>query len=151
MVEFHLFSNSNLFLFFVFNQCSSIFSCLCITLFDNVSFDAAGFLSIDCGVQTNYSAENNIQWVTDVNYIYIGETTYTGDTTQQAYDSSCIVYSFSEPSQEILLSVSCDTQCALPLKVMVCHRKLHGISKVNNLRFLSLLRPWVCWLWKPYQ
>lgn len=76
------------FYFFVFNQCSSIFSCLCITLFDKVSFDAAGFLSIDWGGQTNYSAENNIQWVTDVNYIDVGETAYTGDATQQAYDSS---------------------------------------------------------------
>eukprot|EP00253_Pinus_taeda_P012652 PITA_12652 len=31
-----------------------------------------GFLSIDCGGQTNYSAENNIQWVIDVNYIDVG-------------------------------------------------------------------------------
>jgi len=48
----------------------------------------AGFLSISCGGKSNHTAENNITWVTDANYIEVGETADIGDLTEEAYGSS---------------------------------------------------------------
>jgi hypothetical protein len=39
----------------------------------------AGFLSIRCGRKTNYTDENNITWVTDADYIDVGETADIGN------------------------------------------------------------------------
>lgn len=44
-----------------------------------------GFLSIDCGGQTNYTGQNNITWVTDANYIDVGVVKDIGNATQQTY------------------------------------------------------------------
>jgi len=40
-----------------------------------------GFLSISCGGKTNHTAENNIRWVTDADYINVGQTEDTGDAS----------------------------------------------------------------------
>jgi hypothetical protein len=48
----------------------------------------AGFLSISCGGKRNHTAENKIIWVTDANYIEVGETADIGDSTEEAYGSS---------------------------------------------------------------
>jgi hypothetical protein len=47
----------------------------------------AGFLSIRCGGKTNYTDENNITWVTDADYIDVGETADIGNVTEQALGS----------------------------------------------------------------
>ena len=40
-----------------------------------------GFLSIDCGGKTNQTRENNIKWVTDANYIDVGQTGEIGNAS----------------------------------------------------------------------
>lgn len=44
-----------------------------------------GFISILCGRKTNYTDENNITWVTDANYIDVGQTASTGDASLSFY------------------------------------------------------------------
>jgi len=44
-----------------------------------------GFVSVDCGGKENYTDENNITWVTDANYIDVGETEVTGIATSPSY------------------------------------------------------------------
>lgn len=51
-----------------------------LRLLDHISAQQ-GFLSIDCGAKTNHTADNNISWISDVNYIDVGDTAVTGDTT----------------------------------------------------------------------
>jgi hypothetical protein len=41
-----------------------------------------GFLSIDCGGKANHTDENNITWVTDANYINVGQTGKIGDAIE---------------------------------------------------------------------
>jgi hypothetical protein len=45
-----------------------------------------GFLSIICGGKTNYT-ENNRTWVTDADYINVGETADIGNASQGPYGS----------------------------------------------------------------
>jgi len=40
-----------------------------------------GFLSIDCGGKTNQTRENNVRWVTDANYIDVGQTGEIGNAS----------------------------------------------------------------------
>eukprot|EP00253_Pinus_taeda_P030077 PITA_30077 len=44
-----------------------------------------GFISILCGGKANHTDENNIQWVTDDNYIDGGQTASTGDASLSFY------------------------------------------------------------------
>lgn len=53
-------------------------------LADNV-IAQPGFLSIDCGGKENHTDENNITWVTDANYIDIGDTEDIGSATSPSY------------------------------------------------------------------
>ena len=46
-----------------------------------------GFLNINCGGKTNHTGENNIKWVSDANYIDVGEIGDTGNATEQSYGS----------------------------------------------------------------
>eukprot|EP00253_Pinus_taeda_P030649 PITA_30649 len=50
----------------------------------------AGYLSLDCGGKRNHTAENNITWVSDANYIDVGQTADIdlGDFSYQTYGSS---------------------------------------------------------------
>lgn len=45
----------------------------------------AGFLSVDCAGKEAYTDENKIAWVTDANYIDVGETAVTGNATLPSY------------------------------------------------------------------
>lgn len=53
-------------------------------LADNV-IAQPGFLSVDCAGKENHTDENNIAWVTDANYIDVGETAVTGNATLPSY------------------------------------------------------------------
>lgn len=53
-------------------------------LADNV-IAQSGFLSVDCAGKENYTDENKIAWVTDANYIDVGETAVTGNATLPSY------------------------------------------------------------------
>lgn len=53
-------------------------------LADNV-IAQSGFLSVDCAGKENYTDENKISWVTDANYIDVGETAVTGNATLPSY------------------------------------------------------------------
>jgi hypothetical protein len=53
-----------------------------------LNFGVVGFLSIDCGAETNHTdPENNITWVPDAKYIDVGHSGYTGDISQEIYGS----------------------------------------------------------------
>lgn len=53
-------------------------------LADNV-IAQPGFLSVDCAGKENYTDENNIAWVTDANYIDVGEPADTGKGNLPTY------------------------------------------------------------------
>lgn len=53
-------------------------------LADNV-IAQPGFLSVDCAGKENYTDENNIAWVTDANYIDVGEPADTGNANLPTY------------------------------------------------------------------
>jgi hypothetical protein len=57
-----------------------------LLLFVNVTAQP-GFLSIDCGGKRNHSAQNSISWVTDANYIDVGEIAEIEDVSQDANGS----------------------------------------------------------------
>lgn len=46
-----------------------------------------GFLSIDCGAKTNHTDENNISWITDANYIDVGNTSVTWDDSNPSFST----------------------------------------------------------------
>jgi hypothetical protein len=56
-----------------------------LSLFADNALAQSGFLSVDCGGKGNHTDENTIAWVTDANYIDVGETTDTGNASSPSY------------------------------------------------------------------
>ncbi|GLJ57870.1 hypothetical protein SUGI_1382800 [Cryptomeria japonica] len=57
-----------------------------------MAYVIAGFLSIDCGAKTNHIDERNIKWVTDDNYIDLGQKVVIEDSSLPAYQQSLRVF-----------------------------------------------------------
>ncbi|KAH9326582.1 hypothetical protein KI387_006760, partial [Taxus chinensis] len=51
-----------------------------------------GFLSIDCGAKTNHRDAYNIEWVTDDNYIDVGQKADINDSTVPVYQQTIRVF-----------------------------------------------------------
>lgn len=61
--------------------------CVQLGLFAAVVISQPGFLSIACGGEMNYTAQNNIAWVTDANFINVGQTAKTGVDSRKGFGS----------------------------------------------------------------
>jgi hypothetical protein len=103
----------------------------------------AGFLSIDCGGKANHTDENNITWVTDANYIDVGQTGEIGDAIQLGSGSYLhTLRFFPKPLNKSCyqLPVTPDVPYLLRLWFAVGNT----VDSNNCQASLTLLRHWVC-------
>lgn len=103
-----------------------------------LSFECAGFLSIDCGsAQASYIDENNLEWVTDnETYMTIGQTFQQPAVDERARASRSFRY-FPEPGRskycyELVLP---NTTVWAPFKYLVRASFYMDASLLNTTRF----------------